>query len=293
MIASKIYSKYLIPPLLFLLLLMLSSITSANTFADIDIGIINDDNLSRSDYGPDKKADTAVEVFVDYGKFYDLNNNWSATASVFSQYTNHLDFNKLSTLGIGIAGSIRKKLGLGAYSSSIQTSVSITSNNVNDTKRNSKALDISIGWDKRLNDTWELSAGISLNNTDATNKVFDTKGTSVFISSDYTFSEKLLLSFGLSQRTGDIITVTNALTNPNKNNLILASGDNNISDTVFGAGLTAYRVDATTLIIKFALSYALNDDSSINAGFEHQDSALAYGINYKNNILRANYIYSF
>lgn len=280
--------------LIYTLCFLFVSITAqANTFGDIDIGIINDDNLTRSDYGPDKKAGTALELFADYGKFYDLNNNWSATASVFTQYTNHFDFDKLSTFAIGVSGSVRKKLGLGAYSSSIRTAISVTTNNVSDSKRSNKTLDLSVGWDKRLNDTWELSAGVSLDNSDATNNVFDTNGTTVYVSSDYTFSEKILLSFGLSQRTGDIITVTNAATNPNWSNLDLASGGNNISDTVFAAGLTAYRVNATTLIIKAALSYALNDNSSINAGFEHQNSALAYGIDYKNNILRANYIYSF
>ena len=293
MIASKEHYKKLIFVTTFLSIYLFTATSHANTFGDIDIGIINDDNLSRSDYGPDKKAGTALELFADYGKFYDLKNNWSATVSAFTQYTNHFDFDKLSTFAIGVSGSVRKKLGLGAYSSSIRTAISITANNVSDSKRSNKALDLSIGWDKRLNDTWELSAGVSLDNSDAKNKVFDTRGTSVYFSTDYTFSEKLLLSFGLSQRNGDIMSVTNSSTNPNISYITLASGGNKVHDTVFGSGLAAYRLSATSLIIKTSLSYAINDEASVNVGYEHQNSSLAYGIDYKNNILRVNYIYSF
>jgi hypothetical protein len=292
MFTTKEHNKYLILLLLLLATQFFISPAVANTFGDIDAGIVNDDNLSRSDYGPDKKAGTAIEIFADYGKFFDLNNNWSATASVFSQYTNHIDFSKLSTLAYGASGSIRKKLGLGAYSSSIQASLSFQINNVADTKRNNNTIETGLNWNKKLNDTWELSTGISLDSSDAKNNVFDVNGTTFYLSTDYTFSEKLLFSFGLSQRNGDIISVSSG-TNPNWTNLGLASGSNYVSDTVFGTGLTAYRVNAKTLIIKASLSYALNNDSSINVGYEQQNSSLGYGINYLNNILRVNYIYSF
>lgn len=292
MITSQKYYKNLVFSLSFLSTFIIQTASQANTFGDIDIGIINDDNLTRSDYASDKKAGTAIEFFADYGKFYDLNNNWSATASVFTQYTNHIDFDKLTTFGLGVSGSVRKKLGLGAYSSSLQSVVSITANNMSDSKRDNKTLDLSIGWDKRLNDTWELSAGVSIDNSDATNKVFDTSGTTVYFSSDYTISEKLLLSLGLSERKGDIISVTST-SNPNYTKINLASGTNNINDKAFGSGLTAYRVNATTFILKASLSYALNDVSSINAGYEYQNSSLAYGIDYINNIIQANYIHSF
>lgn len=295
MFISKEHNKCLILCLI-VIPLLLSNSSYANTFGDIDIGVINDDNLTRSDYGPDKKAGTAIEIFADYGKFYDLKNNWSATATAFAQYTNHIDFTKLSTLGFGVSGSARKKLGLGAYSSSIQASVSIGVDNTSDSKRSNNSVDLGISWDKRLNDTWELAAGISLDNSNAKNSVFNSSGTTVYVSTDYTFSEKLLFSFGLSQRSGDIITVTDASANPNEATyqyLSLASGSNNISDDVFGSGLTAYRIKADTLIIKISASYAINDNSSINAGYENQNSSLAYGISYKNNLLRVNYVYSF
>jgi hypothetical protein len=295
MFESKEHNIYLI-----LFLLNLSSFfptaSYANTFGDIDIGIINDDNLTRSDYGPDKKSDTAIEVFVDYGKFYDLNNNWSATTTVFSQYSHHIDYNQLSTFGVGISGSARKKLGLGAYSSSILTSASVAINSVKDSKRNNNAVEFDVSWNKRLNDTWELATGVSLDYSNAKNSVFDTSGTTIHLSTDYTVNEKLLFSFGLSRRTGDIITVTNASKNPNEATygyLSLSSGTNKINDNVYSSGLTAYRITADTFIIKISMSYALNDVSSLNAGYENQNSTLGYGISYKNNIFRVNYVYSF
>ena len=285
-------SKYLFT----LLLSMIMPHAIANTFADIDVAAIHDDNLSRSNYAPDIKSGSAIETFADYGKFFDLKNNWSATATVFAQYTKHINFNRLSSSGLGVSGSVRKKLGLGAYSSSIQISASNTTINVVDTKRSNNALDFSVSWDKRLNDIWEVSAGISLDNSIAKNKIFNSDGSTVYFSTDYTLSEKVLFSFGLSQRRGDIITVTNASANPNEVNwqdLSRASDGNNISDDVFGAGLTAYRINATTLIFKMAVSYALNDESALNAGYEYQNSTLAYDVKYNNNILRVNYIYNF
>ena len=290
------HHKYPVSLHALIILTLSTSPALANTFADIDIGFVTDDNLTRSDYGPDKKAGSAIELFADYGKFYDLKNNWSATAAVSTQYTNHITFNKLSTFNLGLSGSVRKKLGLGAYASSIQASLSLGVNNVSDSRRSNNALDLSLSWDKRYNDNWELSAGFSLDNATATNSVFNSSGSTLFVSTDYTYNEKLLFSFGLSQRSGDIITVTNAAANPNEvtwNYLSLASGGNKTSDSIFGSGLTAYRINAKTLIIKAALSYALDDYSSVNAGIEYQDSALAYGISYKNNLIRLNYIYSF
>ena len=291
----KVHNKYLILILAILSLLFASS-SFANTFGDVDIGIINDDNLTRSDYSPDKKAGTALEVFADYGKFFDLQNNWSATGSVYSQYINHNDFTRLSTLSLGASVSARKKLGLGAYSSSINASFSLGVNTVTDTKRSNNAIELGLSWDKRLNTIWELAAGLTLDSASAKNSVFDSSGTTVYASADYTFSEKLLFSFGVSQRSGDIISVTNASANPSEATyayLSQSSGSNWISDDVYGSGLTAYRIKADTFIIKASLSYALNNSSSINAGFENQNSKLGYGISYKNNILRANYIYSF
>lgn len=291
----KVHNKYLILILAFSSLLFANT-SFANTFGDIDVGIISDDNLSRSDYSPDKKAGTAIEIFADYGKFFDLKKNWSATGSVYSQYTNHIDFTRLSTLGLGASASLRKKLGLGAYSSSINASLSLGVNTVTDTKRSNNAIELDLSWDKRLNDSWEMAAGLSLDRASAKNSVFDSSGTTIYASADYTFNEKLLLSFGVSQRSGDIISVTDASANPSEATyayLSQSSGSNWISDDVYGSGLTAYRIKADTFIIKASLSYALNDNSSINAGIENQNSKLGYGISYKNNILRANYIYSF
>ena len=289
------HTKYL-PQIIFLIAVLFSLPAFANSFGDVDVGIVSDDNLTRSDYDPDKKSGSSIELFVDYGKFYNLENNWSATALIFAQYSDNNDFSKLSTLSYGLSGSFRKKLALGAYSSSLQASVTFTVNDVDDDKRANNTLDLDFSWSKRLDDIWELSAGISLDDTSADNSVFDVSGTTLFVSADYTINEALLLTFGISQRSGDIISVTNPTTNPNEaiwNYLSLASGGNNISDTVFGAGLTAYRLDAKTQIFKVALSYAMNDDSSINAVYEYQDSSLDYGINYENNIFRVNYIYSF
>ena len=279
-----------------MLSLLFTNSSFANTFGDLDIGIKNDDNLTRTNYGPDKKAGSTIEFFADYGKFFDLKNNWSATGFIFSQYSNNNDFTRLSTLGLGASVSARKKLGLGAYSSSINASLSLGVNTVTDTRRSNNAIELGLSWDKRLNEIWELAAGLSLDNASAKNSVFDSNGTTVYASADYTFSEKLLFSFGVSQRSGDIISVTNASANPSEatySYLSQSSGSNNISDDVYGSGLTAYRIKADTFIIKASLSYALNDNSSINAGFENQNSKLGYGISYKNNIFRANYVYSF
>lgn len=295
MFILKEHTLYLI--LIFLILTSLLPLSSdANTFGDIDIGAIHDDNLTRSDYGPDKKPGTAIELFADYGKFIELKNNWSATTSAYSRYSHHKDFNQLSAFGIGVSATARKKLGLGAYSSSIRTSASLGFNSVTDTKRNNNAVEVGLSWDKRLNDSWELAAGINLDYSKAKNSVFDSKATTVYLSTDYSVNEKLLFSFGLSQRSGNIITVTNAATNPNEvtyGYLSLASGAKNISDDAYGAGLTAYRIKADTFIIKLSMSYALNNTSSLNAGFENQNSSLAYGISYKNNLVRVNYVYSF
>ena len=291
----KEYNKYLIL-ILALISPVITNSSFANTFGDVDIGIISDDNLTRSDYSPDKKAGTAIEFFADYGKFFDLKNNWSATGSIYTQYTNHIDFTRLSTLGLGTSASARKKLGIGAYSSSIRASLSLAVNTVTDSRRSNNAVELGLSWDKRLNDIWEFAAGLTLESVNAKNSVFDSSGTTVYASADYNFSEKLLFSFGVSQRSGDIISVTNASANPSEATyayLSQSSGSNWISDDVYGSGLTAYRIKADTFIIKASLSYALNNSSSINAGFENQNSKLGYGISYKNNILRANYIYSF
>ena len=291
----KEYNKYLIL-ILALISPVITNSSFANTFGDVDIGIISDDNLTRSDYSPDKKAGTAIVFFADYGKFFDLKNNWSATGSIYTQYTNHIDFTRLSTLGLGTSASARKKLGIGAYSSSIRASLSLAVNTVTDSSRSNNAVELGLSWDKRLNDIWEFAAGLTLESVNAKNSVFDSSGTTVYASADYTFSEKLLFSFGVSQRSGDIISVTNASANPSEATyayLSQSSGSNWISDDVYGSGLTAYRIKADTFIIKASLSYALNNSSSINAGFENQNSKLGYGISYKNNILRANYIYSF
>ena len=255
------FANYLIAFLIILSTQFHASFSRANTFGDFEIALNSDDNITRSDYGYDKKSDTAAEAYINYGKFYELKNNWSATALVFSKYSNYDKYSELSTFTVGVSGSFGKKLGLGAYSSSISTSLSLSHNNVSDSKRKNNLLELSVDWNKRLNDIWELTAGISLDDTNANNNVFDTSGTTLFFSADYTISEDLLASFGISQRDGDIISVTRS-SNPNITYISWAAGGNTVSDDVFGSGFWAYRLNATTLILNAALSYAVTDDSS-------------------------------
>ena len=268
----------------------------ANSFADIEAGLVSDDNLTRTDYSDDIKADSALELFADYGNFYELNNNWSATSSVFARLTNYSKYSQFSSVNYGIAGSARKKLGLGAYSPSIKITASAGINNVQDDNRDSTLYDIGVGWDKRLNNRWQLGLGIKYDRSNAKTSTYDTEATTYYLVADYEINNTLLLNMGISQRNGDIISITNPTKNPSENiynYLSKASGNKTSSDTVFGSGLTAYNINANTLILTVGLSYALDNNSSINARYENQNSSLPYGISYGNNIYRINYIYSF
>lgn len=278
---------------LILFIFSISTTCTANTYADFELGLVNDDNLTRSDYGYDKKSDTAIEAYANYGNFYDMKNNWGATASVFAQYVSYSKYTSFSSLLYGISASARKKLGLGPYSSSLRLSASFGIKNSQDNNRDSTTQDIGFGWSKRLNNQWQLAAGVNLDNTDAKAITYDTSGTTYYFSADYSINETLLLNLGVSQRKGDIISISNPSTNPNQSYLSLASSGKNMIDRVFGNNLTAYRINADTQILKIGLSYALNEKSSANISYENQNSKLPYGISYKNTILRANYAYSF
>ncbi len=108
---------------------------------------------------------------------------------------------------------------------------------------------------------------------------FDTDGHTFSIRAIYTVSYRLSLLFEYGRHMGEVSSTTR------RNSAIFNASDAIAPDPVFGSDRFVYRIDADTNIFSFGISYALDNNTSLNAGYEYRDSKADQNINYSNSIL--------
>jgi len=265
--------------------------------ADVEVGLVHEDNVSLGEMERDIKSDTALSTSFSAGASTLLGerNTLSVTGDFIGNVYDR--FSGLDNLSLGVTAAFRRKLGLGAAAPWVRVSGAGARQEYRNDVRDGWRYRLGTGVGKRFGERWDLRAEYAFERRMADHEravtprlpgdVFDQESHTLSFRGDFLYSEAISLSVGYALRRGDVASTTQ------RNPAIFAASSAVTADSTFGSDTFAYKIDATTHVLSFGLSLALGQRSSFNLGYEHQIGQGNGGVDYRNNVFRASFLYSY
>jgi hypothetical protein len=282
---------------LILLLLGFSPPAGAALIVDVETGLVYEDNLSFASKDRDIKGAAALATAATAGvaTYLSDRNVLSFTGDVFGDL--HEQYSGLDHVSFGLTAAFRSKLGLGAGAPWVRVAASGARLQYRADVRDGWAYRVTAGVGKRFGERWELRADYAFDGRTAEYErpvstrlpadVFDQQAHTLSVRADVQATTILVLFGGYAFRIGDVASTT--LRNPE----IFAASSAVVADPAFGSNTFAYKIDAVTHILSAGLSLALGARWSFNVGYEHQIGLGDGGIDYRNNVVRGTFLFSY
>jgi hypothetical protein len=280
-----------------ILWLGLASPVAAGWIADVESGIVYEDNLSFASMDRDIKGAVALVTSASGGAAAYLTDRHtvSLTADLFGDL--HESYSGLDHVALGATAAFRAKLGLGPDAPWVRVAASGGRLQYREDVRDGWYYRVTAGIGKRFGPRWELRADYAFDGRTADHEraVADTIPADVFDQQAHTFSARadfqatpILLVFGsYACRIGDVASTTQ------RNPQIFAASSAIVADPAFGSNTFAYKIDATTHILSVGMSVALGARWSLNVSYAHQIGLGDGGIDYHNNIVSGTVLFSY
>ena len=270
---------------------------AAAWIADVETGVVYEDNLSFASMDRDIKGAAALVTSASGGAAAYLTDRHvvSLTGDLFGDL--HESYGGLDHVALGVTAAFRAKLGLGADAPWVRVAASGGRLQYRDDVRDGWYYRVTAGIGKRFGPRWELRADYTFDGRTADHErpVAKTIPADVFDQQAHTFSARadfqatpILLVFGAyACRLGDVASSTQ------RNAQIFAASSAVVADPAFGPNVFAYRIDATTHILSAGVSVALGARWSLNVSYVHQIGLGDGGIDYHNNIVGGTVLFSY
>lgn len=268
----------------------------AEGIVDVGAGLVFDNNVSNGQLGLDIKGDTAAWTSLSVGQVIDAGagNTLSATADLEGRVFDR--FGGLNHLSIGATVADRIKLGLGANAPWIRAHASFARLQFQNDIRNGWVYQFGVAAGTRFADRWELQAAYRFDrrtgpNTvpddpDLSGAVFDQTGNSLLFDGHYAFDGVTRISAGYAWRRGDVVSTTR------ENVGTIAAATAIAADPVFGVEAYAYKLRATTQMLRIGASRQIDRHSSLSVGVQRQITHASGNNSYFNNVFSLTYLYS-
>jgi hypothetical protein len=274
----------------------------ADWFFDAAAGLEYDDNLPRAQRDADIEEDFAFAASVAPGQYFQLTDRVGLSLTANLTGALYDEFTGLNHYSGGLTAALRTKLGLGPEAPWLRIAGSAAWYDFNHEARDGLRTGVSVTAGRRIGSRWDLQAGWSyerrrsdevidipflVTNFGIHGDAYDTDAHSLSLGSVYALTDRLALVAGYTRRIGEV-TATTRISGD-----IFAASDAISPDPVFGPDRFAYRIEAESNIYSVALSWALGNHASINAGYEYQDTDGRGDLTYKNNVARISLLYSY
>lgn len=279
-------------------LIMYSGLVAADWvewIADVAVDAQTSDNINRTSFKEDERADRFVEPKMSLGRNNQLSDFTRLRLTADINTARHNKYSLLDYTSQGLAFSLRHKFGLGLQVPWIGLAGSFANANYRDNNRDSTINEMGLQFGKRISPRVDIVAelaGKQRRSDDST--VFDQDSRRFSLTANTLLKQNLLLSLGYAHRRGEF----NASCNGDNIGQVLAA----VPDLDFhldeafrndpAKPFCVYQLDGTANFLSAFLSYALNGHNSMNLGYEFQRGS-ASGFVYENNIWRASYIYAY
>jgi hypothetical protein len=265
--------------------------------ADVEAGLVHEDNVNLAEMERDTRSDTALGTSVSAGALGHVGNYGAVSLTGDALGAGYTRFSGLSNLQLGATAAFRAKFGLGAAAPWVRVSGSAARLEYRDDVRDGWRYRLATGAGKRLGERWSVRVEYAYERRTADHEiavtprlpgdVFDQTSHTLSVRADYLHSEAIAVFAGYALRLGDVASTTP------RNAAIFAASSAVTADPTFGPDALAYRIDATTHLLGAGLSFALGDRSSFNLGYERQIGLGNGGVDYSNNVFRASFLYSY
>ncbi len=284
------------------LLICASPFASAQWLAGASAETLFNDNVTRSPYPDHALSDKSLDVSLWRGYHLQLA---EYTALLMQGSLSHQQFDHFSALSnTRLSGSaeLSHKFGLGANTPVLAFTAVIERSLFNDTHRDQSLYRTSVSLRQRIQEQWQLAITATHEHTNGDygqniplvppapplpTNVWDLGAWQLAVNAEWDIGPASWLSATVSWRNGDIVASTPPYPK------ILDASSAIAFDPVFGAGVVAYRMAATTRSITLDWNHAVGDSSTLYVGGERQWTRGEYGLEYPVHIIRAGFLHNF
>jgi len=287
----------LLVPILAILGVGLASPAAAAWIADVETGVVYEDNLSFASMDRDIKGAAALLTSASGGAAAYLTDRHSVSLTGDVVGDLHERYSGLDHIALGVTAAFRSKLGLGADAPWVRVAASGGRPQYRVDVRDGWYYRVAAGIGKRFGPRWELRADYAFDGRTADHErpvtprlpadVFDQQAHTFSARADFQATPALLVFGGYACRLGDVASTTQ------RNAQIFAASSAVEADPAFGPNAFAYKIDATTHILSAGLSFALGARWSLNVAYAHQIGLGDGGIDYHNNIVSGTVLFSY
>ena len=273
-----------------LLTLLLSTQVHADWEIGASAGAFYDDNLTRAQDAVDKRAAGAATANVSATNFIPITGSDGVTFTLYGRAELFDRYHGLTNLVAGGTAGYRHKFGLGYAAPWVSFTVGASYDDYRDDLRTSTRLDVRAATGKRFTEQFGASAGVYYERRydnhgepvvpGISGKVFDLAGQGAFVRAGYAMTNDLYLDAKASVRRGDVESTAQ------RSLQIFLASDAIAADPVWGdPNLYAYRLHGTTWGGALTASYALSDQSSLEAAYHYDFTRAAQGLEYTTNAI--------
>lgn len=261
-------------------------------------GAFYDDNLTRAQDAVDKRAAGAAMANVSGTSFIPFTGSDGVTFTLYGRGEVFERYSGLTNLVVGGSAAYRHKFGLGYSAPWASVSAGASYDNYREDLRTSTRLDLRAETGKRFTEQFDASAGVYYerrydNHGESivpgiSGHVFDLAGQGAYVRAGYAPINELNLDLKAGVRRGDVES-----TSQRSRQIFLASSAI-ANDPVWGdPDLFAYRLNGTTWSGALTASYALSDQSSLDAEYRYDFTRAVQGLEYTANRIVLTFIHRF
>jgi hypothetical protein len=261
-------------------------------------GTFYDDNLTRAQENVDKRADGAATANVTGTNFIPLTGSDGVTFTIYGRGELFGRYSGLTNVVVGGTASYRHKFGLGFAAPWASVSVGTSYDHYQQDLRTSTRVDVRAEAGKRFTEQFDASAGVYYerrydNHGESivpgiSGQVFDLAGQGAYVRAGYALTNALYLDAKAGVRRGDVESTSQ------RSFQIFRASTAIANDPAWGdPNLYAYRLRGTTWSGALTASYALSDQSSLDAEYRYDFTRAAQGLEYTANRIVLTFVHRF
>lgn len=247
-----------------LILFIFPLVAWADSFIDVQVDVINNDNVSYGNHPKDRLGDTSIVLSTLVGKPMPLADG-IFTPTLALEYNAYKKYTSYNHAWLNAGLFFKDKFGIGDvpwYTLGVKLGYQYSAEDL----RDSTLLALQVGLGKHLTEDLTLSLHYIYEVENAAHRVFDATRQFIRASGDYLLTENIMLLASYTYMKGDI--AANMLPN---GHIIADSNNTYVLDPVFGAGRSTYRLsDEEIEITTLGANYYVNESSAFELGFEYR-----------------------
>ncbi len=291
-----------VPALTATLLALACACAGAEGLGGISAEVLYNDNLSRSPYEASVAGDKSLELGLWQGLHIQLADY---TALHLQGTLSHQQFNHLTGLSntrVGGSAELSHKFGLGAEVPVLSFTTYIERSHYHDNHRDQSLYRESLALRQRIAEQWQWSVTASHEWQDGDygqyspypppapplpGNVWDLHAWQLSLNIEKDLGASSWLSSTIAWRDGDIVASTPQYPK------ILEASTAIAFDPVFGPGIVAYRMSATTRTVSLDWNHSVGENSTLYVGVERQWSHGYENLGYQTAIIRTGFLHNF